>query len=196
MRLSIVFPYRVCIYLPDRSSGILSPVGVIKCLFKEISIVLPWQCQIVIPFFLVSNFNADFDLMHPIYFYENGGHITKIMRPEIPPSLHFITEWCGPDLGGPPRPTEPVNLARPTWTTGRILCGFKASVTPGIRSPTDRTWWQLSQFPGPVPLPAAPSLGCRLVSSTAVLVHRSDFCVLLTRVSYSYCAFQPENLTA
>lgn len=35
------FSCRVCVYVPNSSSGILSPVDIIKCLFKEISIVLP-----------------------------------------------------------------------------------------------------------------------------------------------------------
>ena len=35
------FSSRICIYVPNSSSGILSPVDIIKCLFKEHSIVLP-----------------------------------------------------------------------------------------------------------------------------------------------------------
>ena len=35
------FSSRIYIYVPNSSSGILSPVDIIKCLFKEHSIVLP-----------------------------------------------------------------------------------------------------------------------------------------------------------
>lgn len=56
--------------MSNSSSGILSPVDIIKFLFKELSIVLPKEYKNVVLFFpLVLNFNPDF-LMHIIYFMQ------------------------------------------------------------------------------------------------------------------------------
>lgn len=57
--------------MPNSSSGILSPVDIIKCIFKESSIVLPWEYQIVVlPYPSVSTFNTDFYLKPIIYFMQ------------------------------------------------------------------------------------------------------------------------------
>lgn len=56
--------------MSNSSSGILSPMDIIKFLFKELSIVLPKEYKNVVLFFpLVLNFNPDF-LMHIIYFMQ------------------------------------------------------------------------------------------------------------------------------
>lgn len=56
--------------MPNSSSGILSPVDIIKFLFQELSIVLPKEYQNIVLFSpLVLNFNPDF-LMHIIYFMQ------------------------------------------------------------------------------------------------------------------------------
>ena len=55
------FSYRICIYVPNSSSGILSSVDIIKCLFKRAFYCFALKIPDCCAFFpLISNFNADF----------------------------------------------------------------------------------------------------------------------------------------